>query len=86
VVFAAIPGPYIAALSRQKHRFDFGDSGALNYAWYVSGTDKMHLGPWMTGSFGSASVKLIHPEVQLLAQPGIYSYRAEPYGTYPAWV
>ncbi len=85
IVFAAVAGPYIAALSRQKHRFDFGDSGALNYAWYVSGTDKMHIEPWMTDSFGSASVKLIHPEKQLLAQPGIYSYRAEPYGTYPAW-
>jgi hypothetical protein len=85
LVFAAVAGPYIAALSKQKHRFDFGDSGALNYAWYVSGTDKMHIEPWMTKSFGSASVKLVHPEVQLLAQPGIYSYRAEPYGTYPAW-
>jgi hypothetical protein len=85
IVFAAVAGPYIAALSKQKHRFDFGDSGALNYAWYVSGTDKMHIEPWMTDSFGSASVKLIHPEKQLLAQPGIYSYRAEPYGTYPAW-
>jgi 4-amino-4-deoxy-L-arabinose transferase-like glycosyltransferase len=85
VVFAAVAGPYVAALSRQKHRFDFGDSGALNYAWYVSGTNKMHIEPWMTNSFGSASVKLIHPEVQLLAQPGIYSYRAERYGTYPAW-
>jgi hypothetical protein len=85
VVFAAVAGPYIAALSRQKHRFDFGDSGALNYAWYVSGTDKMHIEPWMTDSFGSASVKLMHPEKQLLAAPGIYSYRAEPYGTYPAW-
>ena len=85
VVFAAVAGPYVAALSKQKHRFDFGDSGALNYAWYVSGTDKMHIEPWMTKDFGSASVKLIHPEAQLLAQPGIYSYRAEPYGTYPAW-
>ena len=85
VVFAAVAGPYVAALSRQKHRFDFGDSGALNYAWYVSGTIKMHIEPWMTAEFGSASVKLIHPEKQLLAQPGIYSYRAEPYGTYPAW-
>jgi hypothetical protein len=85
MVFAAVAGPYVAALSRQKHRFDFGDSGALNYAWYVSGTTKMHIEPWMTKDFGSASVKLIHPEVQLLAQPGIYSYRAEPYGTYPAW-
>jgi hypothetical protein len=85
VVFAAIAGPYIGALSKQKHRFDFGDSGALNYAWYVSGTVKMHIEPSMTSDFGSAHVKLIHPEQQLLAQPGIYSYRAEPYGTYPAW-
>ncbi len=85
VVFAAVAGPYIAALSRQKHRLDFGDSGALNYAWYVSGTVKMHIEPWMTGEFGSASVKLVHPEEQLLAHPGIYSYRAEAYGTYPAW-
>jgi hypothetical protein len=85
VVFGLVAGPYIAALSKQKHRFDFGDSGALNYAWYVSGTDKMHIEPWITDSFGSASVKLVHPEKQLLAQPGIYSYRAEPYGTYPAW-
>jgi hypothetical protein len=85
IVFAAVAGPYVTALSKQKHRFDFGDSGALNYAWYVSGTDKMHIEPWMTGNFGSASVKLLHPEKQLLAQPGIYSYRAEPYGTYPAW-
>jgi hypothetical protein len=85
VVFAAIAGPYVAALSKQKGRFDFGDSGALNYAWYVSGTNKMHIEPWMTDSFGSASVKLVHPEVELLAQPGIYSYREQPYGTYPAW-
>ncbi len=85
VVFAAIAGPYIAALSKQKHRFDFGDSGALNYAWYVSGTVKMHIEPSMRADFGSAKVNLIHPEQQLLAQPGIYSYRAQPYGTYPAW-
>jgi hypothetical protein len=45
----------------------------------------MHIEPSMTSDFGSASVKLVHPEQQLLAQPGIYSYRAEPYGTYPAW-
>jgi 4-amino-4-deoxy-L-arabinose transferase-like glycosyltransferase len=85
VVFGAIAGPYIAALSHQKHRFDFGDSGALNYAWYVGGVEKMHLEPWMTSSFGPATVHLIHPEQQLLASPGIYSYRAEPYGTYPDW-
>jgi hypothetical protein len=85
VVFAAVAGPYVAALSKQKGRFDFGDSGALNYAWYVSGTDKFHIEPRMTDSFGSAKVTLVHPEKQLLAQPGVYSYKAQPYGTYPAW-
>jgi hypothetical protein len=85
VVFGAVAAPYIAALSHQKHRFDFGDSGALNYAWYVGGVEKMHLEPWMKSSFGPATVHLIHPEQQLLASPGIYSYRAEPYGTYPDW-
>lgn len=85
VVFGAVAGPYVAALSHQKHRFDFGDSGALNYAWYVGGVEKMHLEPWMTSSFGPATVHLVHPEQQLLASPGVYSYRAEPYGTYPDW-
>jgi hypothetical protein len=90
VVFAAVAGPYVAALSRQKHRFDFGDSGSLNMAWYVGGTEKMHLEPWMTSDFGAATVKLIHPEQQLLAKQGsaglgVYSYRQHALGTYPVW-
>ena len=85
VVFLAVAGPYVAALSHQKHRFDFGDSGSLNYAWYVSGTEKMHLEPWMTDSFGSAKVHLVHPERQLMASPGVYSYKALSAGTYPPW-
>src|ERR1035437_5317839 len=39
--FAVVSGPYIAALSHVRDRFDFGDSGALNYAWYVAGTEQM---------------------------------------------
>ena len=85
VPFIAIAGPYIAALSHQKHRLDFGDSGSLNLAWFVGQTDKMHLQPSMTNRFGSSTVQLIHPEQQLLTSPGIYSYRAQPYGTYPTW-
>ena len=85
VVFGIIAGPYIAALSHQKHRLTFGDSGALNYAWYVSGTERIHLEPWETKRFGSATVNLIHPERQLMASPGVYSYKALSLGTYPAW-
>lgn len=89
-IFAVVAGPYVAALSMQKHRFDFGDSGSLNYAWYVAGTEKMHLEPWMTSNFGSAKVNLIHPEQQLLAPStppalGVYSYKKHALGTYPAW-
>ncbi len=83
--FAAVAGPYVAALSHQKHRLDFGDSGALNYAWYVGGTEKMHLQPRMTSQFGSAEVHLKHPEKELLRTPQILSYAQMRYGTYPDW-
>ena len=85
VCFAVVAGPYVAALSIQRGRFDFGDSGALNYAWYVGGTEKMHLQPYQTGQFGSAEVDLKHPEKELLHSPLILSYAEMPYGTYPDW-
>jgi len=83
--FAMVAGPYVAALSIQRGRFDFGDSGALNYAWYVGGTEKMHLQPTQTAQFGSSEVHLKHPEKELLHAPLVLSYAAMPYGTYPDW-
>ena len=83
--FALVAGPYIVALSRQHGRLDFGDSGALNYAWYVGGTEKMHLQPYQTAQFGSSEVQLKHPERELLHSPLILSYAELPYGTYPDW-
>jgi hypothetical protein len=85
VPFFAVAGPYIAALSHKYGHLDFGDSGALNYAWYSGDTEKMHLEPSMTDQFGTATVNLSHPEKRLLASPGIYSYKAVPEGTYPDW-
>jgi 4-amino-4-deoxy-L-arabinose transferase-like glycosyltransferase len=83
--FAVVAGPYVAALSRQRQRFDFGDSGALNYAWFVGGTEKMHLQPTQTGEFGSSEVHLKHPEKELMHTPLVLSYAEMPYGTYPDW-
>ena len=85
VCFGVVAGPYVAALSRQHGRLDFGDSGSLNYAWYVGGTEKMHLQPYMTDRFASADVHLKHPEKELLRSPQVLSYAALPYGTYPDW-
>jgi len=83
--FAAVAGPYVAALSHARGRFDFGDSGVLNYAWYVGGTEKMHLEPYQTELFGSSNVQLKHPEKELLRSPHVFSYAEMPYGTYPDW-
>ena len=85
VCFAIVAGPYISALSKQKGRFDFGESGNLNYAWFVSGTEKMHLQQNEPNLFGAADVHLQHPDKQLLKDPPIFSYRQLPYGTYPDW-
>jgi hypothetical protein len=85
VCFSIVAGPYIAALSHQKGRFDFGDSGNLNYVWFVAGTEKMHLQPNQTALFGAADVHLTHPEKQLYDNPQILSYKQLPYGTYPDW-
>jgi hypothetical protein len=83
--FGVLAGPYIAALSRQHGRLDFGDSGSLNFAWYVGGTEKMHLQPYMSDRFGSAEVHLKHPERELMRSPQVLSYAQLPYGTYPDW-
>jgi hypothetical protein len=85
VCFSIVAGPYIAALSHQKGRFDFGDSGNLNYVWFVAGTEKMHLQQNQTALFGAADVHLQHPEKQLLDNPPVLSYKQLPYGTYPDW-
>lgn len=85
VAFGVVAGPYVAALSHQHQRFDFGDSGSLNYVWYVSGTEKMHLQQRMADSFGSAIVELKHPEQELMRTPGVYSYTQMQHGTYPPW-
>ncbi|MDP9038388.1 MAG: hypothetical protein M3O02_03815, partial [Acidobacteriota bacterium] len=83
--FAALAAPYISALSRQKGRLDFGDSGALNYAWYTGRTARVHLQPYMTLQFGASDVLLKHPQRELLTSPQIVSYAALPYGTNPDW-
>jgi hypothetical protein len=83
--FAVIAGPYISALSKQKGRLNFGESGSLNYAWYVGGTEKMHLQNGTPQLYGTSDVHLKHPEHLLLQAPVVADYSSLPYGTYPPW-
>ena len=83
--FVIVAGPYINALSLQKGRFDLGDSGTLNVAWFVSGVARMHLQPDQPSRFGVADIHLKHAEDALLQSPLVFSYKKLPYGTYPDW-
>jgi hypothetical protein len=79
--FAAIAGPLVAAISLQKHRLTFGDSGRINYAMFVSpgGMTRNWQGD---PDFG---IQAPHPTRKLASEPPVYEF-AEPIGgTFPVW-
>lgn len=83
VVFLAVAGPYIYAVSRQSGYFTFGDSARLNYIYFVDQTPRWH--SFRTGDVGHAVPQWKHHEELLLNSPPIYSYAGHPVGTYPLW-
>jgi Dolichyl-phosphate-mannose-protein mannosyltransferase len=84
-LFLLACGPYIAALSLQKHRFDAGDSARLNYAWLVDGTEPQHLLNNQSYRFGNSRVELKHSEIELMANPVVLSFNRFPDATYAPW-
>jgi hypothetical protein len=85
IAFLVTCGPYIAALSLQKHRFDTGDSARLNYAWLVAGTEPQHLLNNQPARFGNSFVKLKHSEAVLMSNPIIVSFNRFPHATDAFW-
>lgn len=84
-IFLLVCGPYIAALSLQRHRFDAGDSARLNYAWLVDGTAPQHLLNNQSDRFGNSKVHLKHPETELLSHPIVVSFEHFQHATYAPW-
>lgn len=87
-VFLAIAGPWVAAVSAAKERFTFGDSGRINYVWFVNGSENWpHNWPphWPHWSGEPDNGVPIHPARQLHADPAVYAFEAPVGGTYPAW-
>ncbi len=79
--FAILAGPLVGALSRQKNRLTFGDSGRINYAMFVSpgGMTRNWQGE---PQFGIAAA---HPTRKLLTDPPVYEFAAPIGGTFPPW-
>jgi hypothetical protein len=78
VVFLVVAAPFITALSIVKGRVTLGDSGKINYAWFVSGT-KYRYWQGEPPSTGRPS----HPVRKLFDEPAIYEFGTPVGGTYP---
>ena len=81
LLFLVVSSPYIAALSKQKGRLTFGDSGRLAYASLVSpGAPQVH---WQGEPAGSGVPR--HTTRQLLDHPPVFEFAGPVGGTYPPW-
>jgi len=83
VVFAAIAGPYVVAVSRQLGHLSTGDSARLNYCFFVDQTPRWH--EWYFHDLGHAVGTFTHPEAVIAAPPPVFSFAAHPVGTFPLW-
>jgi len=81
LAFLCSSAPLIFLLSAQKDRFTFGDSGRLNFAWYVS--PHTFWRNWQGEVPGSGTPA--HPTRQLLQHPPVFQFDGPVVGTYPPW-
>ncbi len=80
LVFAFVAAPFIVLLSAEKHRFTFGDSGKVNYAWAMSNAPTRN---WQGGQ--SDAGQPLHPTRLVLSSPPVYEFNGPVVGTYPPW-
>jgi hypothetical protein len=76
VFFLLAAGPLIFALSSAKGHFTFGDSWALNVAWYTNDVPRYY---WH-GEGGA-----LHPARRVFDSPPAYEFNGPVKGTYPIW-
>jgi 4-amino-4-deoxy-L-arabinose transferase-like glycosyltransferase len=72
--------PYVAALSIQRGRLTFTQTGQYNYAVHVNGVADRH---WQGETPGAGQP--VHPTRQLLHSPAVFEFATPLPGTYPYW-
>ena len=81
VSFLAVIAPLIIALSVSKHRLTFGDSGRINYGFFVDGVKG--IAHWRGAPEGSGTP--MHTTRQVFGLPDVYEFATPVGGTYPVW-
>lgn len=79
--YVLVAAPWIAALSIQKGRPTFGDTGKLAYALFID--DVPYYTHWHGQPPGSGVP--VHPTVQLSERPYLYAFVEPFHVTYPPW-
>jgi hypothetical protein len=77
--FVLVAGPFVVALSLDEGHPTFGDSGRLNYVWFVNRIPYPH---WVSDD--SAGTPL-HPTRHVSVDPPIYEFAEPVGGTYAPW-
>ena len=80
VVFSAVAGPFVFALSKSKHRLTYGDVGKIAYAEFM---DWLPQPIFWEGGDGSGTPK--HPARVILSSPRVYEFAEPVGGSYPMW-
>ena len=79
MAFLGVSAPWLVALSRAKGRFDFGDSGRLNYSALVSpGGRNLN---WQGAPPGSGDP--VHTTRQIHTNPPVFEFATPVGGSYP---
>lgn len=81
LVFVALVSPFVAILSRTVGHFTTGESGRLNYAWFVNGPETK---TWMTDSHGGAPLPF-YPGPVLMDSPRVFHLPLIAGVTYAPW-
>jgi hypothetical protein len=81
VTFVCVAGPWIGALSRQKGRFTFGDTGKLAYALFVDNV--AYYTHWQGAPASSGTP--VHPTRRIFDRPAVFEFNGPIQATYPPW-
>jgi 4-amino-4-deoxy-L-arabinose transferase-like glycosyltransferase len=81
LVFLAVSGPWITALSQVKGRLTFGDSAKVNHVLWVNGASPSYY----FLDLGTAAGHYTHPVRQIFDHPPIYEFSNPVRGTLPVW-
>ncbi len=79
----AVAAPIIIALSVQKGGLTTGETGKLNYMWYVDQFQPDHFG-WTGGTAPEYGTPL-HPPRVLIENPRVLEFATPVGGTFPLW-